>query len=671
MSHNQQFWQIDPRGGSCPRSARGLVAALALVLAIAPGALAETEDTETAPAEPEDVMVVTGSRTPRPLAWTSNSVSVLLGEQVEATHSEGLNDILRTLPGLYLAQPGGRGGPAELFMRGLDPNHVLVMVDGVWLNDPTNDRGGAFDPTTLSVLAIDRIEAVRGPVSAAHGSGGLAGAINIITRRTASNEEPSFELEGAGGRYATGHVRGRASAGVGFAGLSLAGSYDTNEAPGYPGGYRGGNLKATLDSTFPDGTDLRANVRFNDSVSEFFPVASGGPLFASIRETEERDAQEVSAGLMLDRDIAEVANLQLRVDHAQRWSDSHSPGIAASSSSAFGGIPATLSSTEYRRTRLAGLVNILQGAALDVSMGGDVYWEKGKDSTLYDPSWPLAPVPNPARYELERTVGGVFLEGLYGLDWGVAINASVRVDFPDENDTQWSPSAGATIELPDTRCTSFAEWTLFGNWSQGFQLPSFYALGNAIVGNLGLDSEHSRGWEVGLRASLLDGRVRARAAYFDIDVKDLIDFDFDEFRLVNLNRVRSSGVELEVETFFWDRLRFGGSATYNPIDVVGEDTELLNRPRWQGEVHLIARPIDGLELGLRVLFVGDAPGQSVPTGPVTLESHTRTDITVAWQAHASARIFLVVSNLFDEAYQEEVGFPAPGIYPRAGIELAF
>ena len=80
---------------------------------------------------------------------------------------------------------------------------------------------------------------------------------------------------------------------------------------------------------------------------------------------------------------------------------------------------------------------------------------------------------------------------------------------------------------------------------------------------------------------------------------------------------------------------------------------------------------DALELGLRVLFVGDAPGESVPTGPVTLESHTRTDISAAWQAHPNAKIFLVVSNLFDKEYQEAVGFPAPGIYPRAGMELVF
>ena len=57
------------------------------------------------------------------------------------------------------------------------------MIDGIKLNDPTNSRGGSFDFSKLSTDSIERIEIVRGPLSAVYGSDAVGGVINIIARR--------------------------------------------------------------------------------------------------------------------------------------------------------------------------------------------------------------------------------------------------------------------------------------------------------------------------------------------------------------------------------------------------------------------------------------------------------------------------------------------------------
>ena len=72
---------------------------------------------------------------------------------------------------------GARGGVTELSMRGLEANQVVVLVDGVRLNDPLNSRGGSFDPTTLSLASIERVEVVRGPFSSLYGSDAVGGVV--------------------------------------------------------------------------------------------------------------------------------------------------------------------------------------------------------------------------------------------------------------------------------------------------------------------------------------------------------------------------------------------------------------------------------------------------------------------------------------------------------------
>ena len=56
---------------------------------------------------------------------------------------------------------------------------------------------------------------------------------------------------------------------------------------------------------------------------------------------------------------------------------------------------------------------------------------------------------------------------------------------------------------------------------------------------------------------------------------------------------------------------------------------------------------------------------------MTLAGYERFDLTVEWHAHPQASFFVAVDNLFNKEYQEAVGFPAVGIYPRVGAEIHF
>jgi len=126
------------------------------------------------------VIVVTGTRTERPLAESAVSTDVIDREDIEASGAVSLDQVLRLEPGVQVVETNA--GPG-VRMRGLDPEHVLVLVDGqrvVGRND------GAIDLSRFSVSDIERIEIVRGPSSALYGSDALGGVINIVTRRPQS-----------------------------------------------------------------------------------------------------------------------------------------------------------------------------------------------------------------------------------------------------------------------------------------------------------------------------------------------------------------------------------------------------------------------------------------------------------------------------------------------------
>src|SRR5262245_11887033 len=175
---------------------------LALALLLSPGRVGEAVGQDRASTEPALTMepvVVTATVAPTPLGRTTAPVTVISREQIAAQQVESVTELLRQVPGVHIDQAGARGSVSSVYTRGSDPNFTAVLIDGIKVNDPTNSRGGSFDFSTLSTDNIERIEIVRGPLSAVYGSDALGGVINIITRRGAG--APSASAEMAAGRF--------------------------------------------------------------------------------------------------------------------------------------------------------------------------------------------------------------------------------------------------------------------------------------------------------------------------------------------------------------------------------------------------------------------------------------------------------------------------------------
>ena len=125
---------------------------------------ANAQDTPALDAGMLPDQVVTATRIPTLIEQIPAGVTVIDRAAIEAHGYGTLVDALDAVPGLHVVQSGGPGANASVFIRGTNSDHVLVLRDGMPINDPS-DPDGAFNFGVDTLADVERIEVVRGPMS--------------------------------------------------------------------------------------------------------------------------------------------------------------------------------------------------------------------------------------------------------------------------------------------------------------------------------------------------------------------------------------------------------------------------------------------------------------------------------------------------------------------------
>jgi outer membrane cobalamin receptor len=605
--------------------------------------------------------VVTATVVPTPLSQTTASVTVISRGQIEAQQTVSVTDLLRQVPGLHIDQPGARGSVSSVYLRGGDPNFTLVLIDGVRVNDPTNSRGGSFDFSTLSTDNIERIEIVRGPLSAVYGSDAISGVINIITRQGAAKTAGAVEM--AGGRF--GYIRplGQVRGTQGAMDYAVSAAYLDNGEPVEGSAFTSTAVHANVGIQLSDVMELRGVLRYANIDSEAFPDASGGPRFAVLRDVDARDMQELTFGLTLAHELFPWWEYRFQFGFYNRDEDLTSPGVALNPATG-DFVPPTVTDNLFRRydLTLRHVFSVATGVRLAV--GAQAQFEDGRSTGTQDLTlFGLGIMP--IDFDLSRDVYAPFFELQLSLLPGLLVQGGVRVDVPEGFDPEVSPRLGASYTIAVTGTT------LRASAGKSFKLPSFFALSRPDVGNPDLKPEKGRSIEAGVTQVLWGKRLTLGATYFYNEFDDLIDFDVETFRLLNRDEVTTEGVEMSLQVQPWSILGLTTHLTYVETDIESRGARLRNRPKWRGGFAIDWRPLSVLAINLRALFVGDALDFAVPTGERELDAYTRVDLAVTWRVASTWELFLAIDNLFDEDYEEAIGVPAPGIAPRGGVRARF
>lgn len=186
------------------------VAALLAVFACGLCGLATAQDTSSAstqavesdqPAKKLEQIEVTGSRIPRVDVEGPAPIVTITAKEIEsngfATVSDVMTSLTQNLGALDNNQytNGFSPGAQAVDLRGLGPNHTLVLVNGRRIADYPQSYGGNSNFTDISNLPtslIDRVEILSGSASAVYGSDAISGVINFILKKKADGTTINF-----------------------------------------------------------------------------------------------------------------------------------------------------------------------------------------------------------------------------------------------------------------------------------------------------------------------------------------------------------------------------------------------------------------------------------------------------------------------------------------------
>ena len=574
-----------------------------------------------------DQIVVTASELPETVESTPASVTVVTRDDIDRRAARDVADVLREVPGLFLARSGSPGKQISLFTRGAASTQTLVLWNGIEINNP---YFSGYDWGRFSTAGIEQIEIVRGPFSALYGSEAMAGVINILTTPRGSGWRAEVQSGGHGLR--------NASAGGAYAGsaLQLSAAYERRQDDGFAPNddFAQNSANALLRWSPWKALSLGAAFRHTtfDLGIPFNTNAAGTAIVGSPDRRQEGSETQVAVPVTLTFG---------RVSWEASLSDSKRRDNFSDPQDPFGLVTQNTDST----TRRARLMARAKTAIGTIVAGGEIERAEVDDVTNFGPNFA----------DQRRRDRSFVLEDRYSHELAggarFELSAGVRRDDFDQFGAETSPRIAAAVVAGGTK------WR--AAYGRGFRAPSLGELYYPFFGNADLRAERNRSYEAGFdRALGRDGLFSA--TYFNTRDRDLITFSPVTFVSENIGRVKSDGVELGLEQHLSPALTISGSYTYlhrNEDESTGQ--RLLRRPKHSGSLFVGYRA-DAVDTNVVIQRTG-VRDDSLPIAPysrVTNPGFTTIDTNVQYRGeHFSP--FVKVENLRDARYEEVRGYAAP------------
>ena len=619
-----------------------------LSLIVASGAMGPRAQAELGsefnPHHLSDTIVVTANRLATPTGQVGSSVTVITADQIARSQATMVTEVLRTVPGISVVQAGGSGQQTSIFMRGANSEHVLVMIDGVEINDPSSPNN-AVNLANLPVDNIERIEILRGPQSVLYGSDAVGGVIQILTRRPVGKPAVTFASEV--GSFQTYHERIAVSSGrddVDYSvtlsrqdsdGISATSESDDSETDGY--------TNTTLSAMFGLRPSRKVGMRFSGRVT---------------KTTTELDQQW---GILDDPNyslLSKERSFSARLEHDvldNRLWQQFGGYITYYARSSFDSIdtdhPLDAGNSDYEGRRLKfdwqAAARLFEQARL--SLGVETEEERMGQSIF------LASEYGEYRNNIDNVrarTTGVYAHGDYSYRERLTATIGVRRDDHRTYGGHTTYRTTVSYRVPEIGLK------LRASLGTGMKVPSLYQLYDPETGNPGLRPETSRGWETGFELASEHDTYRIGATYFQTDFDDLIQFNGAAWSMANLADARTKGLETVVGCQTGD---MSANLNYSyTVAVDGKSDEpLVRRPHHKASLQLSYRATKPLHLGLEVTYTGkreDMDYDAWPAQRVILDNYAAVAITGSYRFGTWLRLSVRVDNLFDAEYEEVFRF---------------
>ncbi|GAB5399909.1 MAG: TonB-dependent receptor [Aureisphaera sp.] len=612
--------------------------------------------------------VVIDTKVPLARKNSGKVVVSITAEELKQHAGKSVAQILNEVSGFEMN--GSRSNDGQnlgYFVRGGRNRQVVIMVDGVQLNDPSQIAND-YDLRLVPATAVESIEIIKGASSVLYGSGAGTAVISINTKKTSekafaaditttvSTDYPA-NFEGERGGKIENYAILNGTAGKFLYNVSIAHRFtDGISAVAAPEGEA--DFEADVFNSFNTKVDLGYKITNNITLKRFFATDQ---LEAEFDDFSYVDANNVGN------------SEQIRTGGTFRWkynkgslviNDSHSwldREFESSFPSKFDAQSSTFDA--YASYQVTSKLTVLAGVngnfsrfnSFTIPFGASEFTQNVSEDT--------------AKFDIIDP----YLNATYISDFGLQVSAGARLNNHSNYGTHIvynvNPSYGFDIGKGNLK--------VLGSYSTAYITPSLFQLYDPLYGNEELQPEENTTIEGGLEFTS-GKKFRVSAVYFTRNETNFVDFvtvdpELFIFQYQNISdEFDTSGIEVEVSKQFGEQFTVAANYTNTQAD----DRFALRIPEHKANARVNYNPDNKTVLGVSYLYTSDRDDNffnpdTFLSETVVLESFGLLNFTASRQFTKTVRVFAGVSNILDEEYEELYRFQTRGRNFQFGLNLSF
>ena len=608
------------------------------------------------------------------LARTGKVLTLINAEQIRASLGKSLGELLQEQVGISVV--GARSAPGsnqEIYVRGANTGHVLLLMDGFPLNDPSH-ISQVMDWNLINLANIQKIEIIKGGQSTLYGSDAMSAVINLVTKKS-GQEATSGSLLFQGGGFGTYGTQLQVNTRVAKNkfGISVQ-NYSTDgfsaAKDSVKKGENDGMRQQSLSLTWSRPIGKRSLIDVNYQALFYQGNLDAGPFMDDQDYTSNAKSNSIRFQwqYQLKQGDLFIRGFQDVIDRVFRNDSTYIPLNAWSN----------YSESTYKGVNQGAEV-YLKGTffkQIEYVLGAEYKNQATQQSDFSISSYGRYDSPKLAESIANQSIFGTYLT--IQKEW----NSNVGVEIGGRWNRQSTFGDFSTVNVnPYWKYSKSGK--AFFNYYTSFKTPSLYQLFSPY-GNLGLKPEQGKTFELGFEQNV--GNFHARLVGFQNNVKDGIVFQSISVepygKYGNVSQQTTQGLEAEL-SFLKKKWTGNISYTYlsgtmqNKFD--GKDStysSLIRRPTNQLQARLIFKAHSKLNISFMGQFVGERKDyfydESIySTVPKILKSYLWTELQLGYQMTKNLNASLMVKNLLGQDVIELFGYSSQGRNIQASLLWKF
>ena len=531
-------------------------------------------------------------------------IIVIDQSDIELSGVNNIAELLSFYNGINISTNGGPGQLTSIFVQGSNSNQVLILVDGIAINDSAT---GIAAIQNIHPDMVERIEIVKSPRAALYGSNAVGGVINIFTKRGSDGTTLGFKY-GSDKTQIT-NISTVSKTANGKVGLHFN-DYDTDGFPSKEASTINSKHNNRSINGFYDGQWDKAIIKV--SILDSRGTTDYLDFFAS---PVSQDFNNTTFSFNVNQEKNEAWNSNINFGLSKDLLDQNNSNDFNYSKNFI---------LEWRNNfRLNKNNELLTGITLENEQFDGSNYGLNIHTSLNNKAF--------------------FLENIFSNEKNqflVAIRLNDKEDIDDK--ISWNLEYGHHIG-PNTR--------LLLNAGKAFRNPSSFDL-YGFGGNNLLRPEYSEKISLGLSYQP-NSSTNIDLHYFDNRVKDLVAFNYIDFKLYNIERSKTSGIDLNLNTNINSWI-LNLKATIQDPENLTTSTQLLRRPKNSFGIG-VRRSVEKLTFNLSLA----KNSSRNDFGGIVLDAYTLANLTVQYRLNDHWTFNSSINNLNNEKYTLANGYVTP------------